>query len=335
MNEVKCPHCNKQFELDETGYAHLMKEVRDEEFKKEIAQIKESLEKKYKSDLESQTMKLTTSYENKLREKDETINYYRDFKTRLSTKGVGESLELYCSNEFNKIRMTGFQNVYFEKDNDAGDGTKGDFIYREFAEDGTELLSIMFEMKNEMDTTASKHKNEDFFAKLDKDRTKKNCEYAVLVSLLEIDNDLYNNGIVDVSYRFDKMYVIRPQCFIPMITILRNAALRSSEYKKEIHELREHQVDLVNFESNLTDFQKKVNDKLESSADKYEDALKKIQTSIDALEKAKQALLDSREYLGKADGEAQKITITALTRKAPSVRKELKEISKQNENGDN
>jgi len=335
MNNVKCPHCNKQFELDETGYAHLMKEVRDEEFKKEIAQIKESLEKKYNSDLESQMMKLTTSYENKLREKDETINYYRDFKTRLSTKGVGESLELYCSNEFNKIRMTGFQNVYFEKDNDAGDGTKGDFIYRELAEDGTELLSIMFEMKNEMESTVNKHKNEDFFAKLDKDRTKKNCEYAVLVSLLELDSDLYNNGIVDVSYQFDKMYVIRPQCFIPMITILRNAALRSSEYKKEIHELREQQVDLVNFESNLTAFQKKVNDKLESSADKYEDALRKIQTSIDALEKAKQALLDSREYMGKADGVAQKITITALTRKAPSVRKELKEISKQNASGDN
>ena len=197
---------------------------------------------------------LQEQYDEKLKLKDEQIEYYKDFKARQSTKMVGESLEQHCLNQFNSLRMTAFPSAYFEKDNDAKTGSKGDFIFRESADDGTEFISIMFEMKNEMDTTATKHKNEDFFKELDKDRREKGCEYAVLVSLLEIDNELYNNGIVDVSYRYEKMYVIRPQFFIPMITLLRNAALNSLKYQRELAIVKNQQLDILHFEENMNAF---------------------------------------------------------------------------------
>lgn len=193
-------------------------------------------------------------YEQQLKDKDQLIDYYKDFKSKQSTKMVGESLEQHCETEFNRLRATGFKNAYFEKDNDARTGSKGDYIFRETDENGVEIISIMFEMKNEMDTTATKHKNEDFFKELDKDRNEKSCEYAVLVSLLEADSELYNCGIVDVSHRYEKMYVIRPQFFIPMITLLRNAALNSLSYKQELARVRNQNIDVTDFEQNLMDF---------------------------------------------------------------------------------
>ena len=202
--------------------------------------------------LKEQTIR--DSYEEKLRGKDEQIAYYKDLKARQSTKMVGETLEQHCETEFNKLRATGFRNAYFEKDNDARSGSKGDYIFREFSDDNTEFISIMFEMKNEMDTTATKHKNEDFFKELDKDRNEKKCEYAVLVSLLEADNDFYNTGIVDVSHRYPKMYVIRPQFFIPMITLLRNAAMNSLEYKRELAVIRNQNIDISHFEEDMNEF---------------------------------------------------------------------------------
>lgn len=221
---------------------------------------------------------LQKQYENKLKQKEELIEYYKDFKARQSTKMIGESLEQHCLTQFNSIRMTAFPNAYFEKDNDAKTGSKGDFIYRESSEEGTEFISIMFEMKNEADTTATKHKNEDFFKELDKDRREKGCEYAILVSLLEIDNELYNNGIVDVSYKFPKMYVIRPQFFIPMITLLRNAAQNSLHYRHELQIVRNQQIDISHFEENMNDFK-------EGFAHNYRLASEKFVTAIEEIDK--------------------------------------------------
>lgn len=218
----------------------------------EITALKSQLANKA-TENELKEQALQKQYEEKLKMKDEQIEYYKDFKARQSTKMIGESLEQHCLNQFNALRMTAFPNAYFEKDNDARTGSKGDFIFREAA-DGVEFISIMFEMKNEMDETATKHKNEDFLKELDKDRREKKCEYAVLVSLLEIDNELYNNGIVDVSYRYEKMYVIRPQFFIPMITLLRNAALNSLQYRRELELARHQQVDILRFEENMNTF---------------------------------------------------------------------------------
>lgn len=219
----------------------------------EITELKGQLSsKETESQLKEKSLK--EQYEDKLKLKDEQIEYYKDFKARQSTKMVGESLEQHCLTQFNSIRMTAFPTAYFEKDNDAKTGSKGDFIFRESSADGTEFISIMFEMKNEMDETATKHKNEDFFKELDKDRREKGCEYAVLVSLLEIDNELYNNGIVDVSYRYEKMYVIRPQFFIPMITLLRNAALNSLKYQQELQIVKNQQLDILHFEENMKVF---------------------------------------------------------------------------------
>ena len=337
MNSVKCPHCNKQFELDETGYAHLMKEVRDEEFRKEIEQIRESLEQKYESDIvafkaeqDKHEQEIIEDYKSQLEEKDKVIEYYSEFKIRLSTKNVGESLEQYCSDKFDEIRAVAFPKAEFEKDNDDSDGSKGDFIFRDYTEDGTELISIMFEMKNEMSTTKTKQKNSHFFKKLDEDRKKKNCEYAVLVSMLEAQSDLYNNGIVDVSHEYEKMYVIRPQFFIPIISFLRNAALKSKDYIVEIEELKKQRVELSNFEQNLMTVQDKTGKKYSKAAEYYDDAIAKVQESIDALMKTKEDLEKSREYLEDVNSITQKINITTLTKGAPEIRKELKEISKQN-----
>lgn len=259
-------------------------------------------------------------FEQQLRTKDDEIAFYKDFKARQSTKMVGESLEQHCLTEFNRLRMTAFPKAYFEKDNDASSGTKGDFIFRESDEEGGELLSIMFEMKNELDETATKHKNEDFFAKLDKDRREKKCEYAVLVSLLETDSEYYNSGIVDVSYRFDKMYVIRPQFFIPMITLLRNAALRSADYRRELALVRSQQVDVTNFERNMTAFKEGFARNYRIASEKFEKAIEEIDKTIDHLQKTKEALLGSANQLRLANDKADDLSIKKLTKDAPSVK---------------
>ena len=259
-------------------------------------------------------------YEQQLRTKDDEIAFYKDFKAKQSTKMVGESLEQHCLIEFNKLRMTAFPKAYFEKDNDASGGTKGDFIFRESDDDGNELLSIMFEMKNELDETATKHKNEDFFAKLDKDRREKNCEYAVLVSLLEADSEYYNNGIVDVSYRYDKMYVIRPQFFIPMITLLRNAAMRAADYRHELAVVRSQQVDVTNFERNMNAFKEQFSRNYRIASEKFEKAIEEIDKTIDHLQKTKEALLGSANQLRLANDKADDLSIKKLTKGAPSVK---------------
>ena len=272
---------------------------------------------------------LKEQYEDKLRLKDEQIEYYKDFKARQSTKMIGESLEQHCLTQFNSIRMTAFPNAYFEKDNDARTGSKGDFIYRECAEDGTEFISIMFEMKNEADMTATKHKNEDFFKELDKDRREKGCEYAILVSLLEIDNDLYNNGIVDVSYRYPKMYVIRPQFFIPMITLLRNAAQNSLHYRQELQLVRSQQVDILHFEENMNAFKEGFARNYRIASERFATAIEEIDKTIDHLQKTKAALLSSENNLRLANNKADELSIKKLTKNAPSVRAMFEELNKQ------
>ena len=269
------------------------------------------------------------SYEQQLRLKDEQIEYYRDFKARQSTKLVGESLEQHCLNQFNAIRMTAFPNAYFEKDNDARTGSKGDFIYRECAEDGTPFISIMFEMKNEADTTATKHKNEDFFKELDKDRNQKGCEYAILVSMLEADSELYNSGIVDVSYRYPKMYVIRPQFFIPMITLLRNAALNSLRYQQELQIVRSQQVDIQHFEENMNDFKTAFARNYELASRRFSEAVEEIDKSIAHLQKIKEALLSSENNLRRANNKADELSIKKLTKNAPSVQSMFDELKPQ------
>lgn len=263
---------------------------------------------------------LQKQYENKLKQKEELIEYYKDFKARQSTKMIGESLEQHCLTQFNSIRMTAFPNAYFEKDNDAKTGSKGDFIYRESSEEGTEFISIMFEMKNEADTTATKHKNEDFFKELDKDRREKGCEYAILVSLLEIDNELYNNGIVDVSYKFPKMYVIRPQFFIPMITLLRNVAQNSLHYRHELQIVRNQQIDISHFEENMNDFKEGFARNYRLASEKFVTAIEEIDKTIDHLQKTKKALLSSENNLRLANKKADDLSIKKLTKNAPSLK---------------
>jgi hypothetical protein len=284
----------------------------------EIAELKGKLESK-ETENQLREKSLMEQYEGKLKLKDEQIEYYKDFKARQSTKMVGESLEQHCLNQFNSLRMTAFPNAYFEKDNDAKTGSKGDFIFRESA-DGTEFISIMFEMKNEMDTTATKHKNEDFFKELDKDRREKGCEYAVLVSLLEIDNEYYNNGIVDVSYKYPKMYVIRPQFFIPIITLLRNAALNSLKYQQELQVVRNQQVDIQNFEENMMAFKEGFARNYRLASEKFQKAIEEIDKTIDHLQKTKDALLSSENNLRLANNKAEDLTIKKLTKNAPTVK---------------
>jgi hypothetical protein len=405
MQEIKCPNCGTTFQVDETGYAQILQQVRDKEFEKELerranaltqkqqddlkiakmeqdqkygkelskkdadladkdreierlkAQIKnadtekklavsEALQAKEKelseksteitklqSDLELQKKEsklketnLEEKHKDELRLRDEEIERLKDFKARQSTKMIGESLEQHCQTQFNQIRMTAFPNAYFEKDNDARTGSKGDFIFREAAEDGTEFLSIMFEMKNEMDTTATKHKNEDFLKELDKDRKEKNCEYAVLVSLLEAESELYNNGIVDVSYRYPKMYVIRPQFFIPIITLLRNAALNSLKYQQELQIVRNQQLDLQNFESEMKAFKEGFARNYDLASRKFKTAIEEIDKTIDHLQKTKEALLSSENNLRLANNKAEDLSIKKLTKNAPSVRAMFEEI---------
>ena len=411
MQEIKCPKCGEVFVVDESGYANIVKQVRDKEFAKELKKREEELQEAQQKDLdlvrleqknqldkalsakdselsekdkkiqeleaciknndisrnlavsEARQLKdrelaeknteiirlkdqlsnkdtekqlgeesLKREYEAKLKhkdeqlkEKDEQIDYYKDFKARQSTKMVGESLEQHCLTQFNSLRMTAFPTAYFEKDNDAKSGSKGDFIFRESVE-GTEFISIMFEMKNEMDETATKHKNEDFFKELDKDRREKKCEYAVLVSLLEMDNELYNNGIVDVSYRYEKMYVIRPQFFIPMITLLRNAALNSLKYRQELEAAKNQQLDIANFEENMNAFKQGFGRNYEIASKKFKTAIDEIDKTITHLQKTKDALLSSENQLRLANNKAEDLSIKKLTKNAPSVRKMFEEI---------
>lgn len=285
----------------------------------EIADLKGELKNK-ETESRLNEKSLQEQYEEKLKLKDEQIEYYKDFKARQSTKMIGESLEQHCLTQFNAIRMTAFPNAYFEKDNNAKTGSKGDFIYRECGEDGTEFISIMFEMKNEADETATKHKNEDFFKELDKDRNEKGCEYAILVSLLEIDNELYNNGIVDVSYKYPKMYVIRPQFFIPMITLLRNAAKNSLQYRQELQIVRNQQVDIRSFEENMNAFKEGFARNYRLASEKFSTAIDEIDKTIDHLQKTKAALLSSENNLRLANNKAEDLSIKKLTKNAPSVK---------------
>lgn len=273
----------------------------------------------------SKEASLREKYEGAIKLKDEQIEQLKDFKAKQSTKMVGESLEQFCNDEFNKIRATAFPNAYFEKDNDAKTGSKGDFIFKDFDGD-VELVSIMFEMKNEMDTTATKHKNEDFFKELDKDRREKGCEYAVLVSLLEADSELYNNGIVDVSYKYPKMYVIRPQLFIPMITILRNAAIKSLEAKKELVLAREQNIDITHFEENIEKFKEGFARNYQLASKKFQNAIDEIDKTINHLQKTKDALLSSENNLRLANNKAEDLSVKRLTRGNPTMKAKFDEL---------
>ena len=263
-----------------------------------------------------------------LEQKDEQIAYYKDMKARMSTKMVGESLEQHCETRFNELRMTAFKNAYFEKDNDARSGSKGDYIYRECDENGVEIISIMFEMKNEMDETSTKHKNEDFFKELDKDRKEKNCEYAVLVSLLEADSDLYNAGIVDVSYRYEKMYVVRPQCFIPIITLLRNAAMNALAYKQELAIVRNQDIDITNFEDNLLKFKSDFSRNYDLAHSHFDKAIDEIDKTIQHLEKVKKELLGSDNQLRIATNKVEDVSVKKLTKGNATMQAKFDELKK-------
>lgn len=357
MSEIKCPNCGKTFKIDENSYADIVKQVRDAEFNADIEERIHSATEvlhaksaaeylKLKSEKEAEISKLEAKisafdtekklevsvlkekYEGALALKEEQISQLKDFKAKQSTKMVGESLEQYCHDEFDKIRMMAFPNAYFEKDNDAKSGSKGDFIFKEEDENGVEIVSIMFEMKNEMDTTASKHKNEDFFKELDKDRNEKKCEYAVLVSLLESDSELYNTGIVDVSHRFPKMYVVRPQFFIPIITLLRNAAMKSLETKRELALVREQNIDIMNFEERINDFKEGFARNYQLASKKFQAAIEEIDKTIDHLQKTKDALLSSENNLRLANDKADGLTVKKLTRGNPTMQKKFDELKK-------
>ena len=423
MQEIKCPKCGEVFQVDESGYAAIVKQIRDREFQKEvyereqqfkaylqtlekdrqlaiknavgekdaeIAQLKAQLnanaqnnklsvseavavkekeitalearlaayelEKRlavsevvFKTERQlaeknEELIKLTNQiesnekeskireqsikdgYEAKLKIKDEQIDYYKDLKAKQSTKMIGETLEQHCAIEFNRLRATAFRNAYFEKDNDARTGSKGDFIFREFDDEGTEFISIMFEMKNEADETATKHKNEDFLKELDKDRKEKNCEYAVLVSLLEADNELYNGGIVDMSHRYPKMYVVRPQFFIPIITLLRNAAMNSLQYKKELATIKNQNIDISHFEEDMNDFKEKFARNYRLASEKFKKAIEEIDKTIDHLQKTKEALLSSENNLRLANNKAEDLSIKRLTRNNPTMQAKFAEL---------
>ena len=433
MHEIKCPRCGEVFTVDESGYAAIVGQVRDEEFRRELTlrekqlaaekqkdielvrtqaaraqeqseaellrqiaelkaelttrqshqelAIKEALEKQNESLAQreqqitelrarlekeelSRQLAITRAIEEKkdeltdrdrqiaelnyklkeaateslqkqqalrenfaiqLRAKEETIEYYKDLKARLSTKMVGETLEQHCETEFNRLRAAAFPYAYFEKDNDARTGSKGDYIYREATEDGIEFLSIMFEMKNEMESTATKKKNEDFFKELDKDRQEKGCEYAILVSLLEPDSELYG-GITDVSYRYPKMYVIRPQFFIPIITLLRSSALHTVEYRRQLAEIRSQNIDISNFEAEMNDFKSRFGRNYDIASRKFKTAIEEIDKTISHLQKTKDALLSSEDNLRLANNKAQELSVKRLTKNNPTMQALFKEL---------
>ncbi|MGJ8662061.1 MAG: DUF2130 domain-containing protein [Marinicella sp.] len=433
MHEIICPHCNKAFKIDETGYADIIKQVRDHEFDEQLHERLELAEKEKQSAIELATTKVTSElekaaaakdaeikalmnkldagevkqqlavkealsaiekerdqllnelkqatnekqtstelaeaklmnelqkaaatkeseiqtlkrdlertqyekqlvetslkdkYETQIKDRDDQIERLRDMKAKLSTKMVGETLEQHCETEFNRIRATAFPRAYFEKDNDSSGGTKGDYIFRDALEDNTEIVSIMFEMKNENDETATKKKNEDFFKKLDKDRNAKGCEYAVLVSLLEPENELYNSGIVDVSHRYPKMYVVRPQFFIPIITLLRNAAENSVKYKTELALVKSQNVDITNFEDDLEAFKTGFARNYELASKKFKTAISEIDKTIDHLQKTKDALLGSENNLRLANNKADDLTVKKLTKNNPTMKGKFDEVEK-------
>lgn len=333
---------NEKMSQKDLEIANLKNELKLNEKNKEI-EVKEAIVKKDKQiDELSNEIKLNNdkyllenknikeNYEAKLKDKDEQISYYKDLKARQSTKMVGETLEQHCQIQFNSIRATAFPNAYFEKDNDIKTGSKGDFIFRDYEEiDGekVEYISIMFEMKNENETTQTKHKNEDFFKELDKDRREKKCEYAVLVSMLEEDNDLYNNGIVDVSYKYPKMYVIRPQFFIPIISILRNTSRNSLESKKELIMMEKQNIDTKNFEDKLIKFKDAFGRNYRIASEKFSKAIDEIDKSINHLQKIKDALISSENNLRLANNKAEDLSIKKLTADSPSIRKKFEDAN--------
>ncbi len=310
--------------------AKLQAQLESSEDKKIIA-VMEAVKKveEEKKDLESQLTHEKDKGKLLLEQKDEQIAYYRDLKTRMSTKMVGETLEQHCEIQFNQLRATAFKNAYFEKDNDSRSGSKGDYIYRETDENGVELISIMFEMKNEMDETATKHKNEDFYKELDKDRKQKNCEYAVLVSMLESDNELFNAGIVDVSYKYEKMYVVRPQCFIPIITLLRNAAMNAMEYKQELAVVRNQNIDISDFEEKLMNFKSDFSRNYDIAHSHFDKAVDEIDKTIQHLEKVKKELLGSDNQLRIANNKVDEVSIKKLTRGNKTMQEKFEELKKK------
>jgi hypothetical protein len=346
FNEMKV---QKQRELVESlakkdmELAELKSKMNTAELEKKLAvtQAVNSVEKErddYKGKLQSkeQEMQLRAvtqkeKHQDELKLKDEMIERYKDMKLKLSTKMVGETLEQHCEIEFNKLRATAFPNAYFEKDNDSRSGSKGDYIYRECDEEGNEIISIMFEMKNEGDETATKHKNEDFLKELDKDRKEKKCEYAVLVSLLEAENELYNTGIVDVAHRYPKMYVIRPQFFIQIITLLRNAAMNAMKYKAELALVKNQNIDITNFEGKMDEFKKGFERNYDLYSRKFQTAITEIDKSIDRLHKTKEALLSSENNLRLANNKAQDLSIKKLTRGNPTMSAKFAELSEAEE----
>lgn len=318
----------------------LKSELKSAETEKELAIAKaltpvEKERDQLASDLKAKTSEaqlretsIVAQYKGALKLKDDEIQQLKDMKAKLSTKMIGETLEQHCQNSFNQIRMAAFPNAYFEKDNDARTGSKGDYIFRECDEDGNEIISIMFEMKNENETTATKHKNEDFFKELDKDRQEKKCEYAVLVSLLEADSELYNTGIVDVSYKYEKMYVIRPQFFIPIITLLRNAALNSMKYKKELVAVKNQDIDISNFEKDMNEWKAGWANTMKNAGKKHLEAIEQINKAIKDLEKTRDALMMSDKHLAIAEGKLDDLSIKRLTRSNPTMRAKFEDLEK-------
>lgn len=292
--------------------------------------LKEVEKNRIENELKAQMMTELKSKDDLIAYKDQEIERYRDMKARLSTKMLGETLEQHCEIEFNKLRATAFPHAYFEKDNDASQGSKGDYIFRETDEMGNEIISIMFEMKNQQDDSTHRHKNEDFLKKLDSDRTKKKCEYAVLVTLLEPENELYNEGVVDMSYRYEKMYVIRPQFFIPMISILRNAAMNAMEYKEELALVKQQNIDITNFESEMEDFKAKFGRNYRLASEKFHKAIDEIDKTIDHLLKTKEALLGSENNLRLANDKAEALTIKKLTKNNPTMKAKFDALPKSN-----
>lgn len=322
----------KQLKESEDKSFRLQTELDGTEDKRKIA-VMEAVKRAEdeKRNLESELAREREKGKLLLEEKDRQIDYYKDLKTRMSTKMVGETLEQHCENQFNQLRAAAFQNAYFEKDNDARSGSKGDYIYRECDENGVEIISIMFEMKNEMDETATKHKNEHFFKELDKDRREKNCEYAVLVSLLESESELYNAGIVDVSYKYDKMYVVRPQCFIPIITLLRNAAMNALIYKQELALVRNQDIDVSKFEDSLMQFKSDFSRNYDIAHNHFNKAIDEIDKTIQHLEKVKQELQGSDNQLRIANSKVEDVSVKKLTKNNPTMQEKFAELKKESE----
>lgn len=329
-HEKEIQKLKSQLEKATEKSAKLQAQLDSSEDKKIIA-VMEAVKKveEEKKDLESQLIHEKDKGKLLLEQKDEQIAYYRDLKTKMSTKMVGETLEQHCEIQFNQLRATAFRNAYFEKDNDSRSGSKGDYIYRETDENGVELISIMFEMKNEMDETATKHKNEDFYKELDKDRKQKNCEYAVLVSMLESDNELFNAGIVDVSYKYEKMYVVRPQCFIPIITLLRNAAMNAMEYKQELAVVRNQNIDISDFEEKLMNFKSDFSRNYDIAHSHFDKAVDEIDKTIQHLEKVKKELLGSDNQLRIANNKVDEVSIKKLTRGNKTMQEKFEELKKK------